>query len=417
MARTGRGPARAHSLIPPPGPPRVLALAQLLDSVGLGGYLVSAALYFTMIAGLTPTELGLGLSVGWGVGMVVGTPLGHLADRLGPRPVAVGLAAFTGLAMAGFLLAGPQLWLFAVIACLFACGQSGLTAARQALLAALVEPAQRTTVRAHLQATTNAGLALGSALGGIALYVGTPAAYFTVFGLAAVTYWLSALVLLRLPAVPPVLKTEGPRLAVLRDRPYVVVSLLHAVLLLQLPMLSIAVPLWIALRTESPEWMVSALLVLNMLAVTLFQVTIARRVRDLRSANRSVSLAGAALLAACAVFALSATGGTAWLAALILLAAAGLQVLGEMLLSAGAWEISFGLAPDGRHGQYQGFFGSGLSAARAVGPLLLTALTITWGWPGWLLLGGVFLASALAMAPAVRWAERTRPTVPVATPA
>ncbi|MGH3431257.1 MAG: MFS transporter, partial [Thermocrispum sp.] len=194
---------------------------------------------------------------------------------------------------------------------------------------------------------------------GIALYVGTSAAYFTVFAAAAVTYGLSALVLLRLPAVPPVVATTGePRLAVLRDRPYVVVSALHMVLLLQLPMLSIAVPLWLVLRTESPEWMVSALLVLNMLAVTLFQVTIARRVRDLSTANRSVALAGGVLLAACVVFAASAAGGSPWLAALVLLAAAGLQVLGEMLLSAGAWEISFGLAPDGKHGQYQGFFGA-----------------------------------------------------------
>lgn len=182
-------------------------------------------------------------------------------------------------------------------------------------------------------------------------------------------------------------------------------------------MLSIAVPLWIVLRTESPSWMVSALLVLNMVAVALFQVRVARRVHDLRSANRSVALAGAVLLAACAVFAASSQGGTAWLAALVLLAGAALQVLGEMLLSSGAWEISFGLAPDGKHGQYQGFFGSGLAAARAIGPLLLTTLTITWGWPGWLLLGGLFLASGVAMTFAVRWADRTRAVVLAAAPA
>jgi MFS family permease len=408
----------SRSFVPPAGPPRVLAVAQLADSVGLGGYLVSAALYFTTIAGLTPTELGLGLSVGWGLGMVAGTPLGHLADRVGPRQVAVGLAVATGLAMAAFLLVGSSLGLFIAVACLFASGQSGLSAARQALLAALVDPAQRTAVRAHLQSVTNAGLALGSALGGVALYIGTSAAYFTVFGLAAVTYGLSALVLLRLPSVPPVPSVHGePRLAVLRDRPYVVVSVLHMILLLQLPMLSIAVPLWIVLRTESPGWMVSALLVLNMVAVALFQVRVARRVHDLRSANRSVALAGAVLLAACAVFAASSQGGTAWVAALVLLAGAALQVLGEMLLSSGAWEISFGLAPDGKHGQYQGFFGSGLAAARAIGPLLLTTLTITWGWPGWLLLGGLFLSAGLAMTFAVRWADRARAVIPAPAPA
>lgn len=46
-----------------------------------------------------------------------------------------------------------------------------------------------------------------------------------------------------------------------------------------------------------------------------------------------------------------------------------------------------------------------------VGPLLLTTLVITWGTPGWLLLGGLFLAAGLAMTPAVRWAECRRATV------
>lgn len=407
----------ARSLIPPAGPARVLAVAQLADSVGLGGYLVSAALYFTTIAGLTPTEMGLGLSVGWGIGMLAGTPLGHLADRAGPRRIGVLLAVVTGLAVGSFLVV-RSLPVFLVAACVFAAGQSGLTAARQALLAALVEPEQRTKVRAHLQSVTNAGLALGSALGGIALYVGTTAAYVTVFAAAAVTYGLSALVLLRLPPVAPTpAGPEGePRLAVLRDRPYAVVSLLNMILLLQLPMLSIAVPLWIVLHTAAPAWTISALLVLNMLAVTVFQVRVARVVRDLTTASRAVRISGLLLLLSCGVFAASSAGGLAWVAVVVLLIAVGLQVFGEMLLSSGAWEISFGLAPDGKHGQYQGFFGSGLAAARAIGPLLLTALLITWGTPGWLVLGAVFLAAGAAMAPAVRWAERSRVTTPRDSP-
>ncbi|SHF62300.1 hypothetical protein SAMN05444320_104310 [Streptoalloteichus hindustanus] len=72
------------------------------------------------------------------------------------------------------------------------------------------------------------------------------------------------------------------------------------------------------------------------------------------------------------------------------------------------WEISFGLAPDGRHGQYQGFFGSGVSVARMAGPVLLTSPLLVGGTPGWLVLGGLFLVAALATGPAVRWARRTR---------
>jgi MFS family permease len=120
-----------------------------------------------------------------------------------------------------------------------------------------------------------------------------------------------------------------------------------------------------------------------------------------------VRYAGVLLLAACLVFALSTTG-SALVAAIVLVAGAGLQVVGEMMLASGSWEISFGLAPPDKHGQYQGFFGTGVSVARMLGPLLLTALIVDWGWPGWLVLGGLFVLAGLAITPAVHLAERTR---------
>jgi MFS family permease len=83
------------------------------------------------------------------------------------------------------------------------------------------------------------------------------------------------------------------------------------------------------------------------------------------------------------------------------------QTVGEMMSMAGSWEISFGLAPDGKHGQYQAFFGSGLTVAEIVGPLALTGLLVYWGAPGWILLGALFVAAGLGMVPAVRWGERT----------
>jgi hypothetical protein len=81
------------------------------------------------------------------------------------------------------------------------------------------------------------------------------------------------------------------------------------------------------------------------------------------------------------------------------------QVFGEMLQSAGTWEIGFALAPADKQGQYQGFFGTGTSVARAIGPVLLSTVVIGWGLPGWLLMGAVFLAAGWAMGPAVRWAR------------
>jgi MFS family permease len=394
--------------VPPAGPPRVLAFAQLTNSIGDGAYFVCSALYFTRIVGLSPTQVGLGLTLGWAIGSFAGVPLGHLADRRGPKGVAILLAVATGVAVSSFLVVRSFVP-FLIAAILYTTCQCGLAAARQALLAGLVDAESRTKIRAYLQATTNAGIAIGAALGGVALQFDTRTAYLAAFALDAASFLASALVLLRVPSVAGSPRVHGePALAVLRDRPYALISFLNMIMLLYMPMLSLILPLWIVEHTAAPRWMVSTLLVLNTVAVVLFQVRVAKRVTGLGSAARELRYAGVILLVACAVFALSTAGSSAWLAALVLLAGAALQVVGEMMLGSGSWEISFGLAPANKHGQYQGFFGTGVAIARMLGPSLLIALIITWGAPGWFVLGGLFLAAGFAMGPAVAWAARTR---------
>ncbi|MFJ3226322.1 MFS transporter [Streptomyces sp. NPDC086783] len=400
------GPGKGRRLVPPPGPRRVLAAAQLSNSVGDGAYYVTSALYFTHVVGLPAGRVGLGLTVAWGVGSLVGVPLGRLADRRGARGTAVLLALATAAAVASFLVVRGFLP-FLVAACVYTSAQSGLAAARQALLAGLVPAGERTGLLAHLQSTLNAGLAVGAGLGGLALHAGTRGAYLAVFALDAVSFLLCAAVLLRLPPVPPAGTghVRGP--GVLRDRPYALVTLLNTVLLLRMPLLSLGVPLWITERTEAPAWLVSALFVLNTGAVMVFQVRMSRAVTGVASATRAIRRSGFVTLASCAVFALSA-GAAPWVAAAVLVAGAILQVAAEMQQSAGSWQLAFDLAPAGRTGEYQGFFGTGVTVARTLGPLVLTALLVGWGTPGWLLLGGVTLAASYAMGPAARRAEERR---------
>lgn len=389
-----------NSLVPPAGPQRVLALAQLTNSVGDGAYYVTSALYFTHVVGLAPARVGLGLTLAWAVGSLVGVPLGRLADRRGPRGTAVLLALATGFAVGSFLFVRGFVP-FVLAACLYAAAQSGLAAARQALLAGLVSAGERTGLLAHLQSTLNAGLAVGAGLGGLALRAGTREAYLAVFALDALTFLVCAGVLLRLPSVAAGTLNKPRGLGVLSDRPYVLVTLLNTVLLLRMPLLSLGLPLWIAERTAAPTWLVSALFVLNTGAVMVFQVRMAREITGLASATRAVRRAGWVMLAACVVFALSA-GASPWVAVGALVAGAVLQVVAEMGQSAGSWQLSFDLAAADRVGEYQGFFGTGVTVARTLGPLVLTSLLVEWGTPGWLLLGGATLAASYAMGPAAR---------------
>ncbi|SHI15710.1 MFS transporter [Streptomyces sp. 3214.6] len=388
-------------------PQRLLALAQLSNSVGDGAYYTTSALYFTQVIGLAPARVGLGLTVGWAVGSLAGVPLGRLADRRGARGTGVLLALATGLAVASFTLVRGFVP-FVLVACGYAAAQSGLAAARQALLAGLVPAGERTRLLARLQATLNAGLAVGAGLGGLALHAGTRAAYLGVFVVDAVSFLVCSLLLVGLPRLASRAgRPRGNGLGVLRDRPYALVALLNTVLLLRLPLLSLVLPLWITERTAAPAWLVSALFVLNTAAVTAFQVRAARGVTGLASATRAVRRSGWVMCAACAVFALSA-GASPWMAAGALVLGAVLQVAAEMAQSAGSWQLSFDLAPADRVGEYQGLFGTGVTVARTLGPLALTWLLIEWGTPGWLLLGAAMIAASHAMGPAARRAATSR---------
>ncbi|HZX03208.1 MFS transporter, partial [Kribbella sp.] len=343
-------------LLPPAGAPRDLALAQLANSVGDGAFVVTSALFFTRVVGLSTAEVGLGLTIAWLAGFLAGVPLGSLADRRGARGTAILLALSTATAVASFLVVRSFAG-FLIAAILYACSQTGLTAARQALLAGLVQPEERTRIRAFLQSTVNAGLAVGALLGGVALRFDSTTAYLIVFAIDALSFLVAAALIRRVPPIATSLRINGePRLAVLRDRPYAVLALLNAVMLLFMPLISLVGPLWIVTRTNAPSWAVASLMIVNTLGVAFFQVRIAKAVRDLRTAVRSVRYAGIAMLAACAVFATTATTATTAThlgpatTAAVLVAAAALLTVGEMKLASGAWEISFGLAPADKQG-------------------------------------------------------------------
>src|ERR1044072_6095855 len=82
---------------------RILASAQFSSTVGDGLFYVCSALYFTRIVGMSPLQLGLGLTIAWTLGLVASVPLGHLADRRGPRGVELVLCELAG-GVAGMLV-------------------------------------------------------------------------------------------------------------------------------------------------------------------------------------------------------------------------------------------------------------------------------------------------------------------------
>ncbi len=403
-------------LLPEPGPSRILALSTLVNTVGRGTWLTASALFLTRSVGLSVAQVGVALTLTALVSLVASTPMGYLADRLGPRGLQMAaLIASAGCTAA--LVAVRSFTGFLVVGVLMALADAGTRGARGALIAGAVPPDQRVRTRAYLRAVTNVGISVGTVLAGFALAADTRGAYVTLILLDAATYVLAAAVLLRLPPVPPVpAPAHGPRLIALRDRPFLAFTVLDGLMSMHFSLINIALPLWIAGHTTAPTWLISVCLLVNTVVVILFQVRASRGTEDLTGAGRASRRAGVLLAVACALFA--AGGGVPVAVAVpLLLAGALVHVVGELWHAAAGWGISFGLAPAHAHGQYQGAYGMGMQLGSMVAPVVVTTLAIGWGVPGWLLLGGVFLVLGALVPPVVRWAARTRPPAPEPEPA
>ncbi|WP_433612740.1 MFS transporter [Dactylosporangium sp. CA-139114] len=389
-------------------PLRLLSLISLVNTAGNGLWMVSSALYLTRFAGLSIAQTGLALTVTGLVCMVASAPMGYVADRLGAREVYVAGLLAQALGTAAFALV-HSVWVYLLIGAPLAIADAAQRAAKGAVIGGAVPPEERVRTRAYLRSVTNVGIALGSALGGVALAMDTRAAYVVLILGDALTYLVAAALASRLAPIPRQVHTPGaPRLVALRDRPFLVFVLLDGLLSTHFGLFEVGLPLWIAHRTDAPEWLIAAVYLTNTTAVVLLQVRAARGTDEPRGAARAARRAGLTLLVACGLYALSGHAHHAVTIAL-LMAGALVHVVGELWHSASGWGISFGLSPSDKHGQYQGAYAIGMQLGQMLAPIVVTTLALGWGDPGWLLLAVAFALAGAAMPPTVEWALKNRP--------
>jgi len=386
---------------------RTMALATLINTSGSGMYLVVAVLYFHRIVDLTAYQVGAGLTIAGLFGLLSGVPLGHLADRYGPRELIVWLLVGATAAAAAAAVA-TNFWQFVLVSSLLAVFDRGSAAVRNALIAATVFGGERVRTRAYLRSLTNVGLTIGAAFAAIALYFDTRAAYVAVIIVNALTYLVTALVLRRYPHIPPTPEEQrASPWQVFRDRPYVVVTLLMAASAIQYSIIDVGVPLWVATETSAPPWVIAVVFIINTVVVVLFQVAVSRHVETVSRAARAMSVSGFVFLLACILFAAAHDQPVGWAVAL-LIAGALVHVAGELIQAAAQFCLSMELAPDHAQGQYQGMATTGFSLSTMLAPTVIALLPIGLGVPGWWILGGAFVVLGLAMVPAVAWTVRTR---------
>jgi MFS family permease len=393
--------------LPAPGVARVLTFATFVNTIGTGLWSTISALYLHQIIGLSFGQIGIALSIAALVQLVASAPLGYAADRFGPRRMMIGfLVAQAVLACA--LLAVRTFPEYVAVAVLTALADAGSRGGRGAMIAGAIPAEQRVRTRAFLRATTNLGWSLGTIVAGVALAFDTRAGYLALIAGDGLTYLLAAGFALRLPSLPAVPHEPGQtRLVALRDRPFLVCTLLDGIMSIHFEVLNLALPLWVVTQTNAPSWTVAAAMLVNTTMVVLLQVRASRGTEQLAGAARASRVAGLLIAAGCALYAVSA-GMPAAVAVVLLLLGSFVHVLGELRQSAAGWGISFGLAPEHAQGQYQSAYSMGLQLSSLVAPLLLTTVVLALGRLGWVLLAALFVVTGAAVPTVVAWAQRRR---------
>ena len=404
-------------LIPPTGPIRTLCVSHLAKTAANGILMSVAVLYFTRTVGLRPTQVGVTLSIGAGVGLLTAIPAGRIADAVGPRHTTVALLCLLGLFVCGYPLVKGFVGLLVVSALVLAV-ESSTEAAGGALIAGLIPPGDRVRAVSYMRAASNFSIALGAGAGGIGLYLDRHAVYVALMLLAGALFVVAGLAYLRVPGVARLEQAgDEPIWPVLRDAPYGVVALLNAVLIMNSGILLVALPIWISERTSAPTWLFPVVLIINATTVVLFQTRSSRSSASAAGGARAMRLGGVLLAGCCAVFALTA-GRPTWPAVALLLVGALIHVAGEMFHAAGSWSLGFGLAPEHAQGQYQGLFAMSTQLGQLAAPALATLLLTGLGSVGWLVFAVLFAAAGAATPAAARWAWRTRRSpAPQPTPA
>ncbi|MCI3899768.1 MFS transporter [Streptomyces spectabilis] len=171
----GRPPGRTSRIAGNNRPERVLILASFVNRVSNGLFNAASVLYCTLVVDLPAAQVGAALTVAGAIGLLVGIPGGHLADRRGRRTVMVLALAVQAAAMSALALV--ETW--GALAVVATVGQlaAAVGGAAWGALVARVGTDHPALFRAKLRTYVNLGVVLGTVGAGFAVTAHTRTAY------------------------------------------------------------------------------------------------------------------------------------------------------------------------------------------------------------------------------------------------
>jgi MFS family permease len=377
-----------------------LAIAALVDSLGNGMFLTLSAVYFTRIGGLSPAQVGVGLSTGGLAGLVGLVPLGALADRFGPGRIYIILELWQGIGYGAYAFSSGFISYLVISACV-GLAKGAVVAINQALVGAAVPTVHRLDTLAKIRAVRNVGNSLGSVFAIATLAQGSRIAFQLIILANAISFFGCAAALWH-PGInrPPTISAAKQPFRLVRDRHYLAAALLSGVLSIHQVLLLVTIPLWISTRTKIPIVMVGVLIAINNVMCVVGQARFSAGSRTLRGGVRAMAMAGLAMGSCAMVLFVMGLVRSTPIGIILVIATSVLLTTGELWQSAAAWAIAYGLAPPQQQAQYLTTFQLGTSLQSLIGPTLVTGLVFSFrsGWP---VLAVVLCMAGLLMNPVV----------------
>jgi MFS family permease len=365
--------------------PRAVWLVQggaLINAIGTGSVAPFLLIYLHNVRGFTLGTAGLVVGVLGAAGIVVSLPTGALADRLTPRTALIVALCIVVAGYALFPLVREP-WHAFVVAAIAGTGDGALRPGLLAVLASLTPRAQRPGAFALRRMTTNVGIGLGAAIGGLIATTDTPSTFTVLFLVNAVTSVVFALALVRVPAAKEAALVARRVTAALRDRPFLGLNAVNLVIHVGGFGQLAVVPLYAKNYAEISERGIGLIFLVNTLVIVVAQLPLTRALAGRRRMH-SLMLVGAAWAGSW----LLVLGGGTFLsgasATLLFASGLGLFGIGQCIFATVMNPLAADMAPADLLGRYLGVISLSAQGGHTLGPslgaLALTASpSLAWG--------------------------------------